>query len=82
MGAFLVSAVQKNGIVNKIEIYPENTGVCKIKLLDNTNPDKVQITGNQGEIICNDNILTIPVQKGQKVIISIGTQPNDQKIIN
>lgn len=82
MGAFLVSAVQKNGIVNKIEIYPENTGVCKIKLLDNTNPDKVQITGNQGEIICNNNILTIPVQKGQKVIISIGTQPNDQKIIN
>lgn len=68
VGAFLVSAELKAGAVQKIEITSEQGGVCKIAVPASLKGE-LSITGNQGKITRDGDILNIPTQKGEKIVI-------------
>ena len=70
MGAFLISAEQKAGAVQKIEITSEQGGICKIAVPASLKGE-LSITGNQSEASRNGDILSIPTQKGEKIVISV-----------
>lgn len=69
MGAFLISAEQKDGAVKKIEITSEQGGVCRISLPVSFQKGEYVITGNQAETTRDGDILNIPTQKGEKIVI-------------
>ena len=71
MGAFLVSAEQKGGKVQQITIYPEQGGTCRIALPASMQNGEHSVTGNQGDVTREGEILVIPTQKGQPVQIQL-----------
>ena len=71
MGAFLVSAGQKGGKVQQITIYPEQGGTCRIALPGSMQTGEPSVTGNQGDVTREGEILVIPTQKGQPVQIQL-----------
>ena len=70
MGAFLVSAEQKGDKVQQITIYPEQGGTCRIALPASMQTAEPSVTGNQGNVTREGEILVIPTQKGQPVQIN------------
>lgn len=70
MGAFLVSAEQKDGKVQQISIYPEQGGTCRIALPASMQNGEPTVTGNKGDVTREGEVLVIPTQKGERVIIS------------
>ncbi len=70
MGAFLVSAEQKGGKVQQISIYPEQGGTCRIALPASMQNGEPTVTGNKGDITREGEVLVIPTQKGERIIIS------------
>lgn len=69
MGAFLISAEQKAGEVQKITIRSEKGGVCKLFLPVSLQDVELSIVGNQGEVKREGNVLTIPTQEGEEIIL-------------
>lgn len=69
MGAFLVSAEQKDGSVLQITIYPEQGGTCRIALPASMQNREISVEGNDGEVTRKDNILTIHTKKGKAIRI-------------
>ena len=70
MGAFLVSAEQKGGKVQQISIYPEQGGTCRIALPASMQSGEPTVTGNKGDVTREGEVLVIPTQKGERVVIS------------
>ena len=70
MGAFLVSAEQKDGKVQQISIYPEQGGTCHIALPASMQNGEPTVTGNKGDVTREGEVLVIPTQKGERIIIS------------
>lgn len=70
MGAFLVSAEQKGGKVQQISIYPKQGGTCRIALPASMQSGEPTVTGNTGDVTREGEVLVIPTQKGERIIIS------------
>ena len=68
-GAFLVSAEQKGGEVEKVEIISEKGGVCKLRNPFGTNPYKIKYSWN-GTFKSDKDILTIEFPKNGKVVFT------------
>ena len=69
MGAFLMSAEQKDGSVQQITIYPEQGGTCRIAVPASMQNREISVEGNDGEVTRKDNILTIHTKKGKAIRI-------------
>ena len=69
MGVFLVSAEQKGGKVQQISIYPEQGGTCRIALPASMQNGEPTVTGNKGDVTREGEVLVIPTQKGERIII-------------
>ena len=69
MGAYLVSASKRNGKLNYVEIDPEKSGTCQVKIIEGMDVHSMKITGSAGEVSLKNGILKIPVKKGDKVRI-------------
>ena len=70
MGVFLVSAEQKGGKVQQISIYHEQGGTCRIALPASMQNGEPTVTGNKGDVTREGEVLVIPTQKGERIIIS------------
>jgi alpha-L-fucosidase 2 len=68
-GAFLVSAEQKGGKVEKVEIISEKGGICKLKNPFGANPYKTEYSWN-GALKSEKDILTIELPKNGKAVMS------------
>ena len=68
-GAFLVTAVQKEGNVDRVEITSEKGGTCKLKNPFRDSAYKVKYTWN-GSLKSDNDIITIEFPKNGKVLIS------------
>jgi alpha-L-fucosidase 2 len=68
-GAFLVSAEQKGGKVEKVEIVSERGGICKLKNPFGVSPYKVKYSWN-GVLKSEKDILTIEFPKNGKVMMT------------
>jgi alpha-L-fucosidase 2 len=69
VGAFLVTAEQKDGKVEKIEIISEMGGVCKLKNPFGSNHYKIKYSWN-GALKSEKDILTIEFPKTGKVVMT------------
>jgi alpha-L-fucosidase 2 len=69
VGAFLVTAEQKDGKVEKIEIISEMGGVCKLKNPFGSNHYKIKYSWN-GALKSEKDILTIEFPKNGKVVMT------------
>jgi len=69
IGAFLVSAEQKGGKVQQISIYPEQGETCRIALPASMQSGEPTVTGNQGDVTREGEVLVIPTHKGERIII-------------
>lgn len=67
MGAFVISAEQKEGKVIKVEILSEKGGVLRLAKPFN---EEFSITGNQEKILENDEIIEINTTPGEKILLS------------
>jgi alpha-L-fucosidase 2 len=68
-GAFLVSAEQKGGKVEKVEIVSERGGICKLKNPFGVSPYKVKYSWN-GVLKSEKDILTIEFPKNGKAVMT------------
>ena len=68
-GAFLVSAEQKEGMVEKVEITSEQGGVCKLKNPFQTASCQIKYSWKGSQTI-DDEIITIDFPKDGRVILT------------
>lgn len=68
-GAFLVSAEQKGGKVEKVEITSEQGGVCQLKNPFGNTPYKVKYSWN-GTLKSEKDILTIEFPKNGRIVMT------------
>ncbi len=69
-GAFLVSVQKKNGMVEEVKIHAEHEGRMKVKLPFKT----FGLTGSSAKYTVTEDILSIPMKKGQTVVIKNGDE--------
>jgi alpha-L-fucosidase 2 len=67
-GAFLVSAVKKEGKISEIRIFPEKGG--KIMLENPFRIKRIKVTGAAGAIKIHSGLLEIKTTAGQEIIIT------------
>lgn len=67
MGAFVISAEQKEGKVIKVEILSEKGGVLRLAKPFN---EEFSINGNQEKICKSDEIIEINTTPGEKILLS------------
>ncbi len=71
MGAFLVSTEQKKVVrYSKLRYIPSREGTCRIALPASMQTGEPSVTGNQGDVTREGEILVIPTQKGKKILIN------------
>ena len=68
-GAFLVSAQQKEGKMERVEITSEKGGTCKLKNPFGSNPYSAKFSWN-GAVKTENNILTIRFPENGKIILT------------
>ena len=69
VGAFLVSAEQKDGKVTRVEIISEEGGICKLKNPFGTAPCRAKYSWN-GNLKSENDILSIEFPKYGKVVLT------------